>query len=249
MNFNIFSSNRQNLSTYLLLDLLNQHQQRQTYFNTELDKYSDALEHFKTEYYREASFEKNQDYLTFLVEYKKYNNHYPSKRELFIACKRFCMLCPYCISDDDYTRCAEFFLSKTGDYIGNIPCDRFYYLQQYYTIEHRMPSSVEEFLSFYRRSIMVLINPSSVLENDVIPRPVEDSKLKLLKDNIFSFKDEKEEENCSICQDSLTKGQNVLKLDCGHFYHTDEKDCCETGSIFKWFENNRVCPVCRKEVL
>ena len=111
-------------------------------------------------------------------------------------------------------------------------------------IEHNEPSSIEEFLAFYRRTLMVNLNPSSI-ENDVIPRPVKKEKIDQLKESIFEQGDV--EENCSICQDPLEKGQKCVKLDCGHVYHAEE--CCESGNIFKWFEDNRICPVCRKEIL
>jgi len=118
-------------------------------------------------------------------------------------------------------------------------------------IEHRMPSSIEEFLNFYRRSLITQINPSSVFDifdNDIIARPVDSEKIVKIKNSIFMFDEEKIQENCSICQEELKTGQNCVKLDCNHYFHTSEKDCCETGSIFKWFEANRVCPVCRKEI-
>lgn len=236
-----YNYNNMALNFQILQMFLNQNN-RFVNFNEEKDlEFIDAMTHLKTEYYPQATYSNQHEYLLNLVEYKKNHHRYPTRREFFLMCRNIC-LCPYYLEDNEYIRAAEFFI-KSGEYLGNIPCDRFYYFYQYYLIEQREPSSVQEFLAFYRRSIMVEINPS-LIENDVIARPVKKEKINQLKESIFEHGDV--EENCSICQDPLEKGQKCVKLDCGHVYHAEE--CCESGNIFKWFEDNRICPVCRKEM-
>ena len=53
--------------------------------------------------------------------------------------------------------------------------------------------------------------------------------------------EEEEEDICSICLDVLNNGQELRKLGgCGHQFH---KEC-----IKDWFRQNRVCPLCMREV-
>jgi hypothetical protein len=47
----------------------------------------------------------------------------------------------------------------------------------------------------------------------------------------------KEEDFCSICQDTIKKGSIIRKINCSHFFHAE---CCD-----KWLETNKKCPTCR----
>eukprot|EP00760_Papus_ankaliazontas_P029924 PhM_4_TR4531/c0_g1_i1/m.61955 len=49
-------------------------------------------------------------------------------------------------------------------------------------------------------------------------------------------------ESCLICQDEYgtSRAQRVVSLPCSHTYH----DAC----INKWFDKEKTCPVCRKEL-
>jgi len=57
-----------------------------------------------------------------------------------------------------------------------------------------------------------------------------------------------EKKVCSVCQDDIEDNQKVIRLDCGHYFHSDINSCCENGNIFDWFKNHNSCPLCRKEV-
>jgi hypothetical protein len=241
-NYNNMAVNFQILQMFL------NNQMTLNYVNNENKQENrEALEHFRNQYYTQATFSKHYDYITNLVEYKKHHGVFPSENEFILMCRNLC-LCPYYLEDNDYVRAAKFFIRNSDEYIGNIPCDRFYYLHQYYIIEQTVPSSIDEFLRFFRRSVLFQVNPS-ILDEDIIPRPVNSSVVETLKKNIFERDETDKEENCSICQDKLSTGQKCIKLNCGHIYHADKEECCESGSIFKWFEENRICPVCRKEVI
>lgn len=46
--------------------------------------------------------------------------------------------------------------------------------------------------------------------------------------------------SCSICLENFKKTEFVFRLQCRHYFH---EDC-----IVTWFEKNKVCPLCMKEV-
>jgi hypothetical protein len=234
----------------LLNTLANAANNPQFYLNP-LPNYAEHLDHFKQHYFSEATQQQHYSYLSVLDRFKKIYGEYPTPRELYLSCKQPCgLLCPYYVTDDEYVQAADFFVKKTGEFLGNISCDRFYYFAQFYTIEHRDPSSVEEFLSFYRRNIIAQLNPESLFENDVIVRPVDREKLGAIQNTESSYEQKSDEnEVCGICQEEFQKGHKYVKLECGHMFHSEEDKCCETGTIFKWFETHRMCPICRKEMV
>jgi hypothetical protein len=213
--------------------------------------YDEHLQYFKDNYYSQATCQKHYNYLSILDNFKSYYGEYPTRKDFFLACKQSCgFLCPYYVTDDEYVHACEFFLSKTGEYVGSIPCDRFYYFVQFNVLERRDPSSTEEFLSFYRRNIIAQTNPESLFENDVIVRPVDREKLGRIQDTETVYEQKGDDKDvCGICQEDFSKGQKYVKLECGHLYHSAEDQCCETGTIFKWFETHRMCPICRKEMV
>ena len=47
-------------------------------------------------------------------------------------------------------------------------------------------------------------------------------------------------DNCPICLEKTSSGDEVCTLICGHAYHT----CC----VYPWFENDHRCPYCRTSV-
>ena len=47
-------------------------------------------------------------------------------------------------------------------------------------------------------------------------------------------------DDCTVCQESINKGDIAAKLPCSHIYH---KSC-----ILPWFESHNSCPVCRYEL-
>lgn len=47
-------------------------------------------------------------------------------------------------------------------------------------------------------------------------------------------------ESCTICTEKYSLNEDVLLLSCNHAYH---KDC-----IQKWFQEQNMCPICRKKV-
>ena len=55
----------------------------------------------------------------------------------------------------------------------------------------------------------------------------------------FRADQESVDDGCAICIDGVEINKMMIKLDCSHFY------CGEC--IRKWLENNRTCPLCKRE--
>jgi len=45
-------------------------------------------------------------------------------------------------------------------------------------------------------------------------------------------------DNCIICLDKFEINNEIIYLDCSHFYHGN--------CIIKWFAHNNVCPLCKR---
>jgi len=47
-------------------------------------------------------------------------------------------------------------------------------------------------------------------------------------------------ESCSVCLEEYAEGDRVRTLPCGHQFHS--------RCVDRWLQNNRACPICKKEV-
>ena len=75
---------------------------------------------------------------------------------------------------------------------------------------------------------------------DIIIKKYKDYKIKknlLLPINIEDIK----ENECSICLEEYNRDKDIIKLKCNHEYH---KEC-----IKAWFDINKNCPQCRKNII
>jgi hypothetical protein len=67
------------------------------------------------------------------------------------------------------------------------------------------------------------------------------NKLKVMKKSEILDLNRTEQHNCTVCLDEIKHEEDVIFLDCNHFFH---KKCIET-----WFKNcSNKCPICRVEV-
>ena len=212
-------------------------------FDITMAQITEYLNYFRTTYYPYATIYDHMDYLEDLHIFFIQNRRLPTDYEFFIQYKKEC-LCPYTVTNDEFVRASLFFMRHTGS-IGRMLCTHFYFHAQYYLIEHRDPSSHEEFIAFFRRAIMAESDDPNVdVLNEPVVRPVEENKLDEIRRNVCTV----DGQTCGICQEDIHL-QNGVVLDCGHSFHAENKDCCETGTIFTWFEAKRACPICRKEII
>lgn len=207
-------------------------------------EYTECLEYLKENYYPNADMTSYLDIIIKIYDFKQKKGRFPDRTEFFMMFRVQCS-CRYYVEDQHYLRACEFFIRNRKD-VTRLGCSMFYFFYEFYMLEQREPRTYQEFDSYMGRTLVASINPESI-QNDTIPRPVDEEKVVSLKDRMFSY-DEKEDKSCSICQEEFKFNQKCVRLDCDHYFHGDEKDCCETGTIFKWFEENKVCPMCRKEI-
>jgi len=214
------------------------------------------LEHFIENYYRDATINTHLDFLNKIHIFRRNNDgSFPTKKQFYLLFRNNCF-CRYYISDEDmYTRAADFYMRNTGD-LSSLTCSNVYYFCEFYTIERRDPHSIRELNLYMYNSLLSVIAPD-FFDTNIQSRPVERTKIDILKDRIFTFTysfkgneevKEEEKEICSICQDNIENNQKCIRLECGHYFHGDENNCCENGNIFKWFNHNNICPMCRREV-
>lgn len=203
----------------------------------------EAFQHFKENYYQEANLLQHQTYSRCLLSYKTVHQVFPSRKEFYLSLRNTC-LCEYSVNldNDEFVAAAEFFMKQLGD-ISTNQCERFHFYKEFWLIEHRSPTNMDEFNNYLLAVIMSARNPDSFFNSPVVAKPISSSKVDELKQTIQMVLNQ----SCGICQDDIHK-QNAVKLDCGHYFHADDTECCENGTIFNWLQNNRICPICRHEL-
>ena len=59
-------------------------------------------------------------------------------------------------------------------------------------------------------------------------------------------KSPKDDDTCALCLEKFKKGDQVVRLPCGHIFHG--KKGCECAGVFTHLENHKECPLCRAVV-
>ena len=100
------------------------------------------------------------------------------------------------------------------------------------------------------------INPFGNTFNDILQRSMDDSDYpntptdKDVVDKLPIVEILNDSTQCAICQDTLVKGTNAIKLPCPdtphYFCIGDSPEKCE--GIIPWLEEHNTCPVCRFEL-
>jgi len=88
---------------------------------------------------------------------------------------------------------------------------------------------------------------NSLIENEMVNMALEqsmnDEELKR-KDKINvlleKVKWDKDDEECKICFDNITKGDYILNLDCKHNFHLE--------CLKEWLHFKQDCPICRSHI-
>lgn len=208
-----------------------------------IEESSMILNHFRENYYRDASLFSHMTYIRSLYTYYQKNNKFPTKKEFYLSFHREC-LCPYSyhVTEETYVEGCDFFMRTMGDIV-KLSCEDFYNFSEFVMIEHRPPATLQEFIGYVRRIIIAQNNPEALFsDNDIVVRPVDAGKIEQLCQSVCII----DNESCGICQESI-HNQEAVKLDCGHYFHFKEEECCGS-TVLKWFETNNKCPICRKEI-
>lgn len=74
------------------------------------------------------------------------------------------------------------------------------------------------------------------------------ANLSLLKPTTY---DNEETKTCGLCYNEIEKGTIVMKLPCRgqHVFHLKEEECLEGLTIVNWLKSNKVCPMCKDEII
>lgn len=80
---------------------------------------------------------------------------------------------------------------------------------------------------------------SSIGCNLILDKRKENLKDKLIENKVEKYKnnDNFKIKDCSICLEDYEDGENILYLECGHYYH---EKCSKN-----WFKDGNTCPLCR----
>lgn len=54
---------------------------------------------------------------------------------------------------------------------------------------------------------------------------------------------------CGLCQSDIDPIQKYYELPCGHMFHENDKECLENATIIYWLKDNKLCPICKQEVI
>ena len=227
----------------LLLNLFRYNILAQPYLEMKENDRRWFLNIFRQNYYEPATIDSHYPYLCRLFRFYTREGRLPTPSEFYISMKRICF-CNYYTSDQDYIRAAEFFMKTTGDVLG-IPCSHFYYHAEYFAIEGRDPGSFQEIDIYARQMADIEADPSHIFQtfDESKESPTGVDIVKALRDRIQTTSGK----GCGICQEEISN-QPAVTLHCGHSFHSSEKECCETGTIFTWIAQQSACPICRAEV-
>ena len=117
------------------------------------------------------------------------------------------------------------------------------HILEYYHLMNVFPN--EEQLSLYiYNNHRFNVNPEEYHANDKIHVPV------LNIDRLPISIHRGDSIPCSLCQCDIIEGEDKVEIQpCGHLFHAREKNCLEEASIFKWFETESLCPLCKVKVI
>jgi hypothetical protein len=57
------------------------------------------------------------------------------------------------------------------------------------------------------------------------------------------------EPSCGICLSDIEQNQKYYELPCGHLFHENGEECLECATIIFWLRDNKLCPICKQEVI
>jgi hypothetical protein len=127
---------------------------------------------------------------------------------------------------------------------GFIPsCDKLIDILEYYTFHHEYPTD-EQINEIHRLRTLSRTDAERLhAENKVV---VSCKNL----DSLKPIQCDTTDQNCGICLNELRLGDTVYKLpQCGHLFHSNEKDCLEKGCIITWLQTSAKCPLCKTEIV
>ena len=125
---------------------------------------------------------------------------------------------------------------------------------------HYLLLNYQYYLQEKRVGTLQEINDYEMLLNEIEMDPEEfhnKYKHKLPTKNLSSLKckimneeiTKNKEPCCGICQYDIEPLQKYYELPCGHLFHENDKECLECATIVFWLKDNKLCPICKQEVI
>lgn len=131
---------------------------------------------------------------------------------------------------------------------GIIPRCRLLLLSYQYYIQEKRVGTLEE-IAEYELLLNEIENDPEEFHNkhkhNIPTQNLFKLKYKLMDEKLFKEKDPA----CGICQYDIEISQKYYELPCGHLFHENGDECLECATIIFWLKNNKLCPICKKEVI
>lgn len=103
----------------------------------------------------------------------------------------------------------------------------------------------EQFVEYVQNNVEIEQDPEQYYHDHKHQLPTQNM------DKIKPFTYDGETKTCGICYNDIEKGDEVIQLPCGgnHVFHVDEEKCLEKHTIVEWMKSNKVCPMCKGEII
>jgi len=188
-------------------------------------------------------------------EYWKKKKELPNKPEQFDDLVEYCYdyqllhrpcECLIDNSSEDRKKIIYEIIRKHILFFGDFPsCGILSNMLRFHVIEKRLPS-MNEFDEFLKHQREFHEDSEKYYHDHKHQLPT--SNLSLLKPVIY---DEEKTITCGLCYNEIVKGTKIMKLPCRgkHVFHFDEKECLEGLTITNWLNKNKICPMCKDEII
>lgn len=131
---------------------------------------------------------------------------------------------------------------------GVVPGCRMILLNYHFYIQEKRVGTIQEITEYESLLYEIENNPDEFHDKHKHKIPTKNlAKLKSNKmtDELFKNK----EPCCGICQSEIEVSQTYFELNCGHQFHEKDEQCLEYATIISWLKDNKLCPICKQEVL
>lgn len=94
------------------------------------------------------------------------------------------------------------------------------------------------FISICSTLYGICTNDTSNRENRENTENINTNLITTINKDLSTYEKNKGDEYCSICLEEFIQKENIITLECSHYYH---QKC-----IIDWFKKETTCPLCRK---
>ena len=132
---------------------------------------------------------------------------------------------------------------------GIVPSCRYLFLSYQYYIQEKKVGNIQEINDYELLLQEIEMDPEEFHQKYKHKTPTQNlsnMKFKIMDNDLFS----KKQPCCGICQYDIEPQQKYYELTpCGHLFHENSEQCLECATIVFWLKENKLCPICKQEVL